>query len=96
MAAQDIILRPVVTEASMADMDNKKYVFDVAVTANKIQVRHAIEKIFGVTVTNVNIMNIKPKKKRVGRYLGKTNKRRKAIVQLSKDSKDIKIFENQK
>ncbi|KJY62842.1 50S ribosomal protein L23 [Bombilactobacillus mellifer] len=95
MAAQDIILRPVITEASMADMDDKKYVFDVAVTANKFQVRQAIEEIFGVKVARVNIMNVKPKQKRVGRYVGKTNKRRKAIVQLTADSKEIKIFENE-
>lgn len=95
MAAQDIILRPVITEASMADMDDKKYVFDVAVNANKIQVRQAIEELFDVKVSKVNIMNVKPKKKRVGRYVGKTNKRRKAIIKLTEDSKEIKIFENE-
>ena len=58
MAAQDIILRPVITEASMADMDDKKYVFDVAVNANKIQVRQAIEELFDVKVAKVNIMNV--------------------------------------
>ena len=89
MAAQDIILRPVITEASMADMD------DVAVNANKIQVRQAIEELFDVKVAKVNIMNVKPKKKRVGRYVGKTNKRRKAIIKLTEDSKEIKIFENE-
>ena len=95
MAAQDIILRPVITEASMADMDGKKYVFDDAVNANKIQVRQAIEELFDVKVAKVNIMNVKPKKKRVGRYVGKTNKRRKAIIKLTEDSKEIKIFENE-
>lgn len=95
MAAQDIILRPVITEASMADMDDKKYVFDVAVNANKIQVRQAIEELFDVKVSKVNIMNVKPKKKLVGRYVGKTNKRRKAIIKLTEDSKEIKIFENE-
>lgn len=95
MAAQDIILRPVITEASMADMDDKKYVFDVAVNANKIQVRQAIEELFDVKVAKVNIMNVKPKKKRVGRYVGKTNKRRKAIIKLTEDSKEIRIFENE-
>ena len=95
MAAQDIILRPVITEASMADMDDKKYVFDVAVNTNKIQVRQAIEELFDVKVAKVNIMNVKPKKKRVGRYVGKTNKRRKAIIKLTEDSKEIKIFENE-
>ncbi|AXX64083.1 50S ribosomal protein L23 [Bombilactobacillus bombi] len=95
MAAQDIILRPVITEASMADMDDKKYVFDVAVNANKIQVRQAIEELFDVKVAKVNIMNVKPKKKRVGRYIGKTNKRRKAIIKLTEDSNEIKIFDKE-
>lgn len=95
MVAQDIILRPVITEASMADMDDKKYVFDVAVNANKIQVRQAIEELFDVKVAKVNIMNVKPKKKRVGRYIGKTNKRRKAIIKLTEDSNEIKIFDKE-
>jgi large subunit ribosomal protein L23 len=67
MAARDIILRPVVTEQSMALMDDKKYTFDVAIGANKIAVKHAVEEIFDVHVKSVNIANIKPKKKRVGR-----------------------------
>lgn len=93
MAARDIILRPVVTEQSMALMDDKKYTFDVAIGANKIAVKHAVEEIFDVHVKSVNIANIKPKKKRVGRYIGRTKKRRKAIVTLSADSKEIKLFE---
>ena len=94
MNAHDVIIRPVVTEESMAVMDDKKYTFDVAVNANKIEVRQAIEEIFGVKVEKVNIMNVKPKKKRVGQYVGKTNRRRKAIVKLTEDSKEIKIFED--
>ena len=94
MEARDVILRPVVTEASMAAMDDKKYTFDVDVRANKTQVRHAIEEIFGVTVKNVNIMNVRGKLKRQGRYAGYTKKRRKAIVALTADSKEIKIFED--
>ncbi|KRL58983.1 50S ribosomal protein L23 [Latilactobacillus fuchuensis] len=94
MEARDVILRPVVTEASMAAMDDKKYTFDVNVHANKTQVRYAIEEIFGVSVKNVNIMNVRGKLKRQGRYSGYTKKRRKAIVALTADSKEIKIFED--
>lgn len=94
MNVRDIILRPVVTEQSMSIMDDKKYTFDVAVDANKIQVRQAIEEIFDVKVKSVNIMNVKGHKKRVGRYEGMTKKRRKAIVALTADSKEIKLFED--
>ena len=94
MEARDVILRPVVTESSMAAMDDKKYTFDVDVRANKTQVRYAIEEIFGVNVKNVNIMNVSGKLKRQGRYAGYTKKRRKAIVTLTADSKEIKIFED--
>ncbi|QMU08005.1 50S ribosomal protein L23 [Levilactobacillus suantsaii] len=92
MEARDIILRPVVTEATMATMDDKRYTFDVDVRATKTQVKHAIEEIFDVKVVKVNIMNLKGKKKRQGRYEGYTKKRRKAIVSLSADSKEIKLF----
>ena len=78
----------------MAAMDDKKYTFDVDVRANKTQVRYAIEEIFGVNVKNVNIMNVRGKLKRQGRYAGYTKKRRKAIVTLTADSKEIKIFED--
>ena len=95
MDARDIILRPVVTEKSMNLMDDKKYTFDVLVSATKTQVRNAIEEIFDVKVKNVNIMNVRGKEKRVGRYTGKT-RRRKAIVTLTEDSNDIKIFNDNK
>ncbi|GBG04205.1 50S ribosomal protein L23 [Lactobacillus rodentium] len=95
MDARDIILRPVVTEKSMDLMDNKKYTFDVLVSATKTQVRDAIEEIFDVKVKKVNIMNVRGKEKRVGRYTGKTARRRKAIVTLTEDSNDIKIFNNE-
>ena len=81
MESRDIILRPVVTEATMATMDDKRYTFDVDVRATKTQVKHAIEDIFDVKVVKVNVMNLKGKKKR-----------RKAIVSLSADSKEIKFF----
>ena len=92
MDVRDIILRPVVTEASMAEMDNKRYQFDVDVRATKTQVKNAVEKVFNVKVAKVNIMNIKGKKKRMGRYEGYTKKRRKAIVTLTADSDEIKLF----
>lgn len=92
MDVRDVILRPVVTEASMAEMDNKRYQFDVDVRATKTQVKDAVEKVFNVKVAKVNIMNIKGKKKRMGRYEGYTKKRRKAIVTLTADSDEIKLF----
>ena len=94
METRDVILRPVITEASMADMDNKRYTFDVDTCATKTQVKLAIEDIFDVKVAKVNIMNVKGKKKRMGRYEGFTKKRRKAIVTLTADSKEIKFFED--
>ena len=75
-------------------MDDKKYTFDVLLTATKTQVRNAVEEIFDVKVKNVNIMNGRGKDKRVGRYTGKTARRRKAIVTLTNDSNDIKIFQD--
>ena len=94
MESRDIILRPVITEQSTAMMDEKKYTFDVDLRATKTQVKKAIEDIFDVTVANVNIMNLKGKLKRQGRFSGYTKKRRKAIVTLSNDSKEINLFSN--
>ncbi|WP_034992970.1 50S ribosomal protein L23 [Liquorilactobacillus vini] len=93
MESQKIILKPVITEASTAEMDNKRYVFDVATQATKPQIKAAIEELFDVKVVKLNVINVKGKKKRVGRYVGYTNKRRKAIATLSPDSKAIKFFE---
>ncbi|GAY73272.1 MULTISPECIES: 50S ribosomal protein L23 [Lentilactobacillus] len=92
MESRDIILRPVITEESTSKMDDKKYTFDVDVRATKTQVKKAIEDIFDVKVTKVNIMNVKGKEKRQGRYVGFTKKRRKAIVKLTDDSKEIQLF----
>lgn len=94
MNPRDIILRPVITEKSTDLMDNKKYTFDVLLSATKTQVRDAVEKIFNVKVKKVNIMNVRGKNKRVGRYFGKTARRRKAIVTLTDDSNEIKIFKD--
>ncbi|HWO78597.1 MAG TPA: 50S ribosomal protein L23 [Bacillus sp. (in: firmicutes)] len=93
MEARDVIKRPVITERSADIMADKKYTFEVDVRANKTQVKDAVEEIFGVKVEKVNIMNYKGKFKRMGRYTGYTNKRRKAIVTLTADSKEIEIFE---
>jgi large subunit ribosomal protein L23 len=93
MDARDIIKRPVITEHSSDLMAEKKYTFDVDVKANKTQVKDAVQEIFGVQVEKVNIMNYKGKFKRMGKHAGYTNKRRKAIVKLTADSKEIEIFE---
>ncbi|WP_027410237.1 50S ribosomal protein L23 [Anoxybacteroides tepidamans] len=90
---RDIIKRPVITENSMNLLAQKKYTFEVDVKANKTEVKDAVEAIFGVKVEKVNIMNYKGKFKRVGRYSGLTNRRRKAIVTLTPDSKEIELFE---
>jgi len=94
MEARDIILRPIITEQTMALMDDRKYTFEVDRRADKTAVRRAIEEIFEVTVKNVNIANVRGKKKRQGNYSGYTRKRRKAIVTLTADSKQITIFED--
>ncbi|WP_044641881.1 50S ribosomal protein L23 [Risungbinella massiliensis] len=91
---RDIIRRPIVTEASTADMELGKYVFEVDVRANKVEVRKAVEAIFGVKVANVNTLRVPGKQKRYGRYTGRTPERKKAIVQLAADSKPIEIFES--
>mgnify|MGYP001006565396 CR=1 FL=1 len=92
--AYDIIIRPIVTEQSMEDLDIKKYTFEVLKTANKIEIKKAIEEIFDVTVINVNTTTVKGKKKRTGAYpAGYTKTWQKAIVKLSEDSKPIEIFE---
>jgi large subunit ribosomal protein L23 len=90
---RDIIKRPVVTEASMDAISEKKYTFEVDVRANKTEVKDAVEAIFGVKVEKVNVMNYKGKFKRMGKHAGYTNRRRKAIVKLTADSQEITLFE---
>ena len=82
----EIIKAPVVTEKSETAKQEGKYTFKVDPKANKTQIKQAIEKIFNVKVESVNTVNVKPKKKRVGRYVGKTNKVKKAIVKLKEGS----------
>ena len=89
----DVILKPVVTEKSMADMGEKKYTFLVHPEANKTMIKEAVEKMFdGTKVKNVNTMNLDGKKKRRGLVYGRTAKTKKAIVTLTEDSKDIELF----
>ena len=90
----DVILKPVITEKSMAAMSAKKYTFLVHTEATKSQVKEAVEKMFaGTKVQSVNNMNCDGKNKRRGMVVGKTAKTKKAIVKLTADSKDIEIFE---
>ena len=89
----DVILKPVVTEKSMADMAEKKYTFLVAPEANKTQIKEAVEKMFaGTKVASVSTMNLDGKTKRRGMTFGKTAKTKKAIVKLTAESADIEIF----
>ena len=90
----DVIIRPVITEKSMADMGEKKYTFLVHPEANKTQIKEAVEKMFeGTKVKSVNTINSDGKKKRRGMVVGKTAKTKKAIVALTEESKDIEIIE---
>ena len=89
----DVILKPVITEKSMNDMSAKKYTFLVHTEANKTQIKEAVEKMFeGTKVAKVNTINLDGKSRRRGMVVGKTAKRKKAIVQLTADSADIEIF----
>jgi large subunit ribosomal protein L23 len=90
----DVILKPVITEKSMNTMSLKKYTFLVHTEATKAQIKEAVEKMFeGTKVKSVNTMNLDGKNRRRGAVVGKTAKTKKAIVQLTEDSKDIEIFE---
>ena len=89
----DVILAPVITEKSMDDAAGRKYTFKVAKTANKTEIKNAVETAFGVTVEKVNTANYDGKIKRQGRYEGRTPGYKKAIVTLSESSKTIEFFE---
>lgn len=93
--AYDVIIRPIITEQSMEDLDIKKYVFEVAKDANKVEVKQAIEEIFGVTVIKVTTVIVPGKKKRQGAMpAGYQKTWKKAVVKLSADSKDIELFQD--
>ena len=89
--AYDIIIKPVITEQSMEATEDKKYVFQVAIDANKVEISQAIEEIFNVTVVKVNTLNVKPKPKRVRYQVGQTRTWKKAMVTL-KEGDTIELF----
>ncbi len=94
MNSYDIIIRPIITERSMADVASKKYVFEVAKTAGKVEIKNAVETAFGVKVKDVNTLNVRGKAKRMGAGRpGMTRSWKKAYVQLTDDSKTIELFE---
>ncbi len=92
--AQDIIIRPIITEDSMERLANKAYTFEVAKSANKIEIKNAVEELFGVKVKKVNTISMKSKEKRVGYHLGRTSEWKKAIVTLTESSKTIEFFDS--
>lgn len=93
-SAYDIIIKPVITEASIANMQDRKYTFRVATDANKIEIKNAVETIFGVSVEKVTVINMKRKPRRVGYHYGYTSEWKKAIVKLTADSKTIEFFDS--
>ena len=91
--AYDVIQKPVISERSMDDAQNRKYTFKVALGANKTEIKQALEEIFDIEVARVNVMNVKPKQKRQGRSVGMTSASKKAIVTLKPSSKEIEFFQ---
>jgi large subunit ribosomal protein L23 len=93
MTSYDIIRKPVITEKSMNSMADKKYTFIVQINANKVQIKRAVEEVFGVKVKNVQTLRTMGKTKRMGVHVGKRADFKKAIVTLTDDSKTIEFFE---
>lgn len=94
MLPQDVIIRPLLTEKGYDGLADKKYTFIVAKSANKTEIKLAVEKLFGVSVKSVNTVNCKGKLKRMGRSEGYTPDYKKAVVQLKADSKTIAFFDS--
>ena len=93
-SAYDIIIKPIITEQSMEQGDLKKYAFQVAKDAGKIEIKKAVEEAFGVKVAKVNTVTVKGKQRRTGQYpAGYTATTKKAVVRLTEDSKTIELFE---
>ncbi len=92
-SAYDVIIRPIVSESSMENMQDRKYTFQVAKGANKIEIKQAVEQLFKVEVENVTTMNVVGKYKRMGVHVGKRPDWKKAIVKLTETSKTIEFFE---
>lgn len=93
MLAHDIIIRPIITEKTMGGMPNKKYTFEVAKDANKIEIAKAVEEVFKVKVDKVNTLKVRGRLRRQGRFQGYTPSWKKAVVTLKADSKAIEFFE---
>ena len=93
MTAQDIILKPIITEKSMSGLQNGKYTFKVAKNAGKIEIAKAVEELFGVKVAKVNTLNVRGRSKRMGLHSGYTPSWKKAVVTLTPDSKTIEFFD---
>lgn len=94
MAAQDIILRPVISEKSMGGIGEKKYTFRVAQGATKIDIANAVEELFGVKVAKVNTLHVRGHLRRQGKSQGYTSAWKKAVVTLKPDSKTIEFFDS--
>ena len=92
--AQDIIIKPIITENSMMGIADKKYTFQVAKDANKIEIAKAVEELFGVKVSKVNTVSVRGRFRRQGIKGGYTPATKKAIVTLTADSKGIEFFES--
>ncbi len=93
MLAHDIIRKPIITEQSMDQVADRKYTFEVAKGANKIEIKKAVEEIFKVEVESVTTMNYLGKPKRQGAFIGKRADWKKAVVKLKEGSKGIELFE---
>ncbi|GHU59542.1 50S ribosomal protein L23 [Clostridia bacterium] len=91
-AYEDIILKPIITEQSAGLLPERKYTFKVAKSANKIEIRKAVEGIFGVSVEKVNTLNVRGRTRRRGRIEGATASWKKAVVKVTADSKEIEFF----
>ncbi|MFI3205738.1 MAG: 50S ribosomal protein L23 [Clostridia bacterium] len=94
MTAQDIIVRPIITEKSMDGMQIKKYTFEVAKAATKIDIKRAVEELFSVKVSKVNTLHVRGKFRRQGRFEGYTRAWKKAVVTLTEESKTIEFFDS--
>ena len=94
MVANEIIIRPIITEKTMTGVQNKKYSFEVAKAATKIDVARAVEELFGVKVDSVNTLHVRGRMRRQGRFEGYTRSWKKAVVTLTADSKTIEFFES--
>ncbi len=91
--SHDIIIRPIISERSMDQIEEKKYTFEVRRDSNKSEIKKAVEEVFGVKVEKVYTMNMKGKTKRLGVHLGRRNHWKKAIVKLTQESKTIEFFD---